>query len=201
MYKRPLESMVRISGSCFARKSASIGFAPASGKSTLTPSLSKGAVIMKMISSTNMTSMYGTTLISPINRRRRCDVGICLTLHPGGSVTLQDGGELFYKRIEAQLQAADLIGEAVVGDHGGDGGKQTHGRGDQRFGNAGRDRRERRLLHIAQIVERRHDAPDRAEQTHVRTGRADRGQDRQVFLQAIQLAQLRNPHRAPRAVQ
>ena len=57
MYKRPRESMVKMSGSCFARKSASMGFAPASGKSTLMPSLSKGAVIMKMISNTSMTSM------------------------------------------------------------------------------------------------------------------------------------------------
>src|SRR6202050_1722458 len=124
MYKRPLESMVRISGSCFARKSASIGFAPASGKSTLTPSLSNGAVIMNMIRSTSMTSMYGTTLISPINRRRRCGVGISLSLHPSGSVALQDGGELFDEGIEAQLQTADLIGKAVVGDHRGNGRKQ-----------------------------------------------------------------------------
>jgi hypothetical protein len=29
-----------------------------------------------MISNTSMTSMYGTTLISPINRRRRCGVGM-----------------------------------------------------------------------------------------------------------------------------
>ena len=116
-------------------------------------------------------------------------------------MTLQDRGELLDEGIEAQLQAADLIGQAVVGDHGGDGREQAHGRGDQRFGNAGRDRRKRRLLHIAEIVEGTHDAPDRAEQSHVRTGRADRGQDRQVLLQAIQLAQLRHPHRAPRAVQ
>ncbi len=34
-----------------------MGFAPAVGKSTLTPSLSSGAVIMKMISSTSITSM------------------------------------------------------------------------------------------------------------------------------------------------
>ncbi len=35
------------------------------------PWLSIGAVTMKMISSTSMTSMYGTTLISPISRRPR----------------------------------------------------------------------------------------------------------------------------------
>ena len=68
--------MVTISGSCFARNSGSMGFAPASGRSTLTPSLSSGAVIMKMTSNTNMTSMYGTTLISPISLRRRSFAGI-----------------------------------------------------------------------------------------------------------------------------
>jgi hypothetical protein len=40
------------------------------------PSLSKGAVIMNMISNTSMTSMYGTTLISAINLRRRAGFGM-----------------------------------------------------------------------------------------------------------------------------
>src|SRR5579863_159909 len=58
------------------------GLAPASGKSTLTPSLSSGAVIMKMTSSTSMTSMYGTTLISPISLRRRSGLGMSVRLGP-----------------------------------------------------------------------------------------------------------------------
>ena len=40
------------------------------GRSTFTPCVSIGAVTMKMISSTSITSMYGTTLISDIGLRR-----------------------------------------------------------------------------------------------------------------------------------
>ncbi len=43
---------------------------PTCGSST-TPGLVIGAVIMKMISSTSITSMYGTTLIWFIRRRER----------------------------------------------------------------------------------------------------------------------------------
>jgi len=42
-----------------------------SGRSTSTPRLSSGAVIMKITSSTSITSMYGTTLISDLSLRRR----------------------------------------------------------------------------------------------------------------------------------
>src|SRR5271167_1722472 len=174
MYKRPRASIVTTSGWCFANKSASIGRAPASGKSTLTPSLSKGAVIMKMISSTSITSMYGTTLISAINLRRRSGAGIELLLHPDRSVALQNGRELFDEGIEPKFQPAHLVREAIVGNHGGNGRKQPHGRGDQGFGDARRHRRQRRLLHVAEIVKRTHDSPDRTEQSHIRTGRAHR---------------------------
>src|ERR1700685_1313286 len=115
--------MVRIRGSCLARNSGSMGLAPASGKSTLTPSLSKGAVIMKMTKSTNMTSMYGTTLISPMSLRRRSGAGMGLRLtRSGRPVALQDRGELFHEGVEPQFQAGDLIGKPVVGNDRGNRG-------------------------------------------------------------------------------
>src|SRR6188474_2062709 len=120
--------MVRMMGFVSFIISGGIGFAPALGSWTFTPSASRGAVIMKMISSTSITSMYGTTLISPMRRRRRrvgCAAAISVPLaHFSGAatgVTLQDGGELFHERVVAQLQATDLVRIAVVGDHRGNG--------------------------------------------------------------------------------
>ncbi|MEG1979956.1 MAG: dihydroorotase, partial [Victivallaceae bacterium] len=42
-------------------------------------------------------------------------------------------------RSEADRQAVDVVRKTVVGDDGGNRGEQADGRGDQRFGNAGRD--------------------------------------------------------------
>src|SRR5688572_8653196 len=143
--------------------SGGMGCAPALGNSTFTPSASSGAVIMKMISSTSITSMYGTTLISPMRRRRRVffwTEAMSSSLR-APCVALQDGGELFHECVVAQLQAAHLVGVAVVRDHRRDGGKQTDGRGDQRLGDARRHHGQRGLLHAAQRDERAHDAPHR----------------------------------------
>src|SRR6202789_130622 len=160
--------MVRIRGSCLARNSGARGFAPASGKSTLTPSLSSGAVIMKMISSTSITSMYGTTLISPISLRRRRGLGMGLRLgRARRAVALQNCRELFDEGVEPQPQGADLIGKPVVRNHRGNRREQADGRGDQRLGDTRRHRRQSGLLHITEIVEGAHDAPHGAEQAHV----------------------------------
>ena len=102
-------------------------------------------------------------------------------------VALQDGGELFHERVVAQLEAAHLVGVAVVGDHRGDRGEQAHGGRDQRLGDAGRDHRERRLLHVTERHERTHDAPHRAEQAHVRAGRADGREHREALLRGVDL--------------
>src|SRR6185369_5409932 len=117
--------------------SGGIGRAPALGNCTFTPSVSSGAVIMKMISSTSITSMYGTTLISAMRRRRRV---VCCALAMSDlrtRVALQDGGELLHECVVAQLEAAHGVGISVVGDHRGDRREQTNGGGDQRLGDAG----------------------------------------------------------------
>ncbi len=51
--------------------SCSSGLARLSGRFTGTPAVSSGAVTMKMISSTSITSTSGVTLISAIGARRR----------------------------------------------------------------------------------------------------------------------------------
>ena len=51
-------------------------------------------------------------------------------------VALQDVGELFDEGLLVVGHAVDVAGEAVVGDHRRDGGKQAQGRGHQGFGDA-----------------------------------------------------------------
>jgi hypothetical protein len=58
----PLELIDKVSGSASSgRESAEL-----SGKSTCTPTVSKGAVTIKIINKTNITSTNGVTLISLI---------------------------------------------------------------------------------------------------------------------------------------
>src|SRR6185437_12917987 len=118
-----------------------------------------------------------------------------------GRMPLQYGGELFHEGIEAHFQTAHLVGETVVGHHGGDCREEADRRGHQRLGDAGRDRGERRLLDIAERGERRHDAPYRAEEADIRAGGAHGGERRQAVFQPVDLLQLRHAHRPPRALE
>ena len=166
---------------------------PTLGRST-TPVVISGAVTMKMISSTSMTSMNGTMLISLIVRRREprwrtAGIGASLA-HAAGrrrrrrrhraGVALQDVRELLDEGLELDGDAVDVAREAVVGDHRRDRGEQADRGGDQRLGDAGRDGGERHLRQVRQADERMHDSPHRAEQADVGRHRADRGEERQV---------------------
>src|SRR4051812_18168535 len=197
--------MLRMMGFTSFISSGAMPLACAFGNSTLMPSVSSGAVIMKMISSTSITSMYGTTLISPMRRRRRPPVctdamGKPLSSGPAG-VALQDGGELLHEGVVAQLQPADRVGVAVIGDHRGNRREQSDRRGDQCLGDAGGHHRQRRLLHATERHERTHDAPHRAEQADVRTGGTDGGEIGEAFLEPLDFLQLADAHGATRALE
>ena len=124
------------------------------------PVVMSGAVTMKMISSTSMTSMNGTMLISLIVRPARAavdDGGHRVVLQRDGrraargagiaaGVALQDVRELLDEALELDRDAVDVAGEAVVGDDRRDRREQADRGGDQRLGDAGRDRRQRHLL-------------------------------------------------------
>src|SRR6476469_2992679 len=96
-----------------------------------------GAVTMKMISSTSMTSMNGTMLISLIVRRPRPRAATPGISEPRGrcarrgrrrvraEVALQDVGELLDEGLQADGDAVDVAGEAVVRDDRGDGREQA----------------------------------------------------------------------------
>src|SRR6202042_2152096 len=132
-YNWPWASIDSTSGVWFAW--ATIGSAGAFGRSTLMPWVNSGAVIMKTINSTSITSIYGTTLISPMSRRLplvRAGIsapcrgrwrgeragaggGRCPARTAPG-IALQDGRQFLHEGVVAQFQAACLVGVAVIGD-------------------------------------------------------------------------------------
>src|SRR5690554_2375242 len=101
---------------------SSIGSEVACGRSTLTPWVSMGAAIIKITSSTSMTSINGTTLISAIGRRLLPRLkGPCIELAPSGSVavattlqiTMQDGVELLGEVFVFAQQLASFRSQTV----------------------------------------------------------------------------------------
>src|SRR5581483_6791380 len=98
---------------------------------------------MKMTSRTSMTSMYGTTLMSAIARRERPPRMLDRLVEPAIAyslmrLALQDVRELFDECLEADREAIDVVGVAVIGDDGRDRREQADSRGRQGFGDAGR---------------------------------------------------------------
>src|SRR4051812_46445031 len=136
--------------------SGALAALPTLGRSIMLGAIS-GAVTMKMISSTSMTSMNGTMLISLIVRRPRPRWAIVGMSVPRGGVraqvALQDVRELLDEGLEAVGDTVDVACEAVVRDHGGDRGEQADGRGDERLRDAGRNSREGHGLQRAQADE------------------------------------------------
>src|SRR5574337_1863756 len=92
-----------------------------------------GAVTMKMISSTSITSMNGTMLISLMVRRPRrwargARAGIVRASSVAGGrmaaqVAVQDVRELLDEGLELDRDAVDVVREPVVRDHRGDRGE------------------------------------------------------------------------------
>src|SRR5665647_2238922 len=104
----------------------------------------KGAVTMKMISSTSITSMKGTMLISLMVRRPRPRLTTnamikLLSVSRGrlrADVALQDVGKLFNESLQLDGDAVNIAGKAVVGHHCRYGGEQANGSGYQCLGDA-----------------------------------------------------------------
>src|SRR6185312_125323 len=155
-----------------------LSMAPASvfGSWIGTPAVSSGAEIMKMISSTSITSTSGVTLISESARRLRprrrprrwleesSESGIAgassLGPDPLAQAAGDRGGKLFGEPFEAAGELARVGRELVVGDVGRDGGGETDGGREQRFGDRRRDHREVGVLLHRDRLEGVHDAPD-----------------------------------------
>src|ERR1700722_8920486 len=116
-----------------------------------------GAVTMKMTSSTSMTSIYGTTLMSAMARRelpRMLErIGPPAIVNSLMCLALQNVREFFDESLEANGEPVDIVSVTVVRHHRRDRGEQADCRGDERFGNARRDVRQRGLLDVRQAAE------------------------------------------------
>src|SRR5690606_21675201 len=117
-----------------------------------------------------------------------------------GGVALENREKLFHERAVAHLEPADLIRIAVVEDAGRDRREESHRGRDQRLGDMRRDDRDRRALQVPERVERAHDAPYGAEEPDVWARVADRREKREVALETVHLPELRDMHRAARAL-
>src|SRR5579863_530557 len=178
---------------------------PTVGRLTMEGATS-GAVTMKMTSSTSMTSMYGTTLMSAIARRERPPRMLERLVEPAIEyslmrLALQNVRKLFDEGLEADREAIDVVCVAIVGDHGRDRGEQADRGRRQRFGNAGRDVGERRLLHVGEAAEGVHDPPHRTEQANIRADRADGREEREVGFEHVHFPLERGAHRTAGAVE
>ena len=93
------------------------------------------------------------------------------------------GGEVLQLRL-AELQLAQKV---VVGQHGGYGGGDADGSGDQRLADGSGDHVQAGGLGLADAFQRMHDAPHRAEQPDERRGAADAGEHGQAGFQHLAL--------------
>src|SRR5262249_34373124 len=159
------------------------------GSETETPWWSIGAVTMKMIRSTSMTSTRGVTLMSarwskgsPFGPAENA-----MALRVLREVALGQVEELEREVVHRGAHLPDLTHEVVVPDHRGDRRVQSRGRVDPRLLDARRDGRDRRRSRDPDRVEGRHDAPDGAEEADEGARRGRRRQERQPARQARDL--------------
>src|SRR5690348_6151199 len=172
---------------------AGVSLLPTDG-SCISPGAISGAVIMKITSSTSITSMYGTTLIWLIGLRAR-------RMARRSSLSLKNVRELLDERLEPHCQPVYVVREAVVRDHRRYGGEEADGRRDQRLRDTGSNVRKRRLADIGEAAKRIHDPPHRAEQPNVGRHRAHGREPGEVRLDRVDLPLVGSAHRAARRVE
>src|SRR3546814_16046600 len=124
----PSQSIHTTTGSCGSESFAASVF----GRSTGTPTVSSGAVTMKMTSSTSMTSTNGVTLISLIGRPPRLPRGRSPGTRIGAAMSgrllelaRQDRAELAREGVEARGVLVDVARSLFVGEHRRDGGDEA----------------------------------------------------------------------------
>src|SRR5437764_13753408 len=159
----------------------------------------RSVTIMKMISSTSITSMRGVTLMSALTAARAlvADRATGLRrllrleflgedrpteLRPDALDQVID--QLFRRVRHLDGEEVDLGGEVVVEPHRRNGDDESEGGGDQRLGDTSLYRRERAAAARGRHADERvHDAHHRAQQPHERGRGAGGGQDAETALQ------------------
>src|SRR5260370_438940 len=178
-------------------------FPSAFGSSTVSPCVSIGAVTMKMISSTSITSTSGVTLISERSVGSSVSVGRRISVRRTSSacgysreVPLRQIQKVHRKVLHLPPGLPKALDEHVVGEEGGDGGEEAGGGVDERFADAGGDGDDRRGAGGADGGEGVHDSPHGAEEADERRRRGGRGQKGGEAAQARRLDPPGAPQRA-----
>src|SRR5205823_3471466 len=138
----------------------------ARGRSTFTPLWMRGAVTMKMMSNTSMTSTSGVTLMSvialrpdPVSPPEKANSRRLLE-----DVALDDVEEVGGEVAHLVLEDADPRVECVVSDQRGHRRKESHRGGDQGLADGPRHGGEIGVSHLVDVAECPHDPPHRAEE-------------------------------------
>ena len=87
--------------------------------------------------------------------------------HIASPLPLKNVGEFLDEGFDPRRQPVDVVRVAVVGDDRWNRGEKAERRRDQRFSNARRDLRQRRLADALQAAKRVHDSPNGAEQSEL----------------------------------
>jgi hypothetical protein len=172
------------------KRGASPGCVPSAlGRSRRIELAISGAVMMKMTTSTSITSTSGVTLMSLMGARALGALeaaeshGSAL---PAGRACVQQLAQVAREAFEVGLDAADQAAEDVVAQHGRDGDGQAGRRHDQRLADRAGDLVDADLAGAGDAGQRVVDAPDRAEQADEGRGGAHRGQQHLAELQLVQ---------------
>src|SRR5512146_1160919 len=188
---RLLASTVMTSRSSSAR----IALALACGRFTSTPWVSIGAVTMKMMRRTSITSTRGVTLISAIIRRSPLLLPVKAIALYLVDVALQEIEKLDGEAVEPGRDRPDPVQEIVVGHDRRDRRRQPRGRRDQRLRDAGGHRGQRRAPRGGDPREGAHDPPDGPEQADERRRACGGGWEGKVGLHGGGLLVGGLPHR------
>src|SRR5690606_238353 len=171
----------------------------ASGSSTFTLCAISGAVMMKMMSSTSITSTRGVTLMSfigplllPVLKAMGLSECYWDDASATGSADARAGGEevvqIVGERVELGDRGAVDLAEEVEGEHRRDGDEQTDGGHDQRLAHRAGHGIDGSRTGGADADQGAVDAPHRTQQTHERGGRTDGRQQHHARLQLGALA-------------
>src|SRR2546427_9906334 len=171
----------------------------ARGITAWNPAVIAGVTIMKMMSSTSITSIIGVTLMSartgtwelPVDRatslRRLLRLDLLREDRPAdlAADALDQVVDQLLRRVRhLHGQEVDFGGEVVVQPHRRDRDHEAERRGDQRLGHAARDRRQGpATTRGGHPLERGHDTHRGPDQPYKRGGRTHRREEAKAALQ------------------
>src|SRR5512140_3748075 len=189
-----------LASTVMTRRSSSLrsAFALACGRFTSTPWVSKGAVTMKMMRRTSITSTSGVTLISAMTLRSpaRPEELIIAMASSLVDLALEEVDEFGGEAVDPGVDRPYTGQKVIVGHDGRDGRGQPSRGCDEGLGDAGGHGGQGGVSRGGDAGEGVHDPPHGAEQADERRGAAGGGEKGKEILHAPYLLMGRLVHRA-----